>query len=265
MTPARPRLPVRGPNLIGFGTLFAREVRRYLKEAPETVLAHAFTTLVYLAIFVLALGPDRSTPEGRAVVEFLLPGLVMFNALFRACETTAFSMTFQKIERTIGDVVSAPLSPAEITGAFVLAGTVSGLLTGAVVMAAVMVVNPLPAHDPLLALGFAAAGSLMLALFGMLVGQWAEKWDHLAGAFVFVLMPFAFLSGVFAPVATLPGPVAFAMGWNPLHHAIDGFRGAMVGDPVHPPALSAAVLAGTIAILWALSLRLVARGWRLKG
>ncbi len=265
MTPARPRLPVRGPNLIGFGTLFAREVRRYLKEAPETVLAHAFTTLVYLTIFVLALGPDRATPEGRAVVEFLLPGLVMFNALYRACETSAFSMAFQKIERTIGDVISAPLGPAEITGAFVLAGMISGLITGAVVATAVMIVNPVPAHDPLLAFAFAAGGTLMLAQFGLIVGQWAEKWDHFAGAFVFVLLPFAFLSGVFAPVATLPAPIAFAMGWNPMHHAIDGFRGAMIGDPVHPPALSAAVLAGTIAVLWTVSVRLVARGWRLKG
>lgn len=265
MTPARPRLPARGPNWIGFGTLFAREVRRYLKEAPETILAHAFTTLVYLTIFVLALGPDRTTPEGRAVVEFLLPGLVMFNALYRACETTAFSMAFQKIERTIGDVISAPLGPAEIAGAFVLAGTASGLLTGGVVIAAVMVVNPLPVHDPLSALAFATAGSLMLALFGLIIGQWTEKWDHLAGAFVFVLMPFAFLSGVFAPVEALPGPVALAMGWNPMHLAIDGFRGALVGAPSRPPLLAGAILAATVAVLWAIVLRLVARGWRLKG
>jgi ABC-2 type transport system permease protein len=199
------------------------------------------------------------------VVDFLLPGLVMFNALFRACETSAFSVTFQKIERTIGDVISAPLSPAEIAGAFVLAGMVSGLLTGGAVVAAVMVVHPVPAHDPLLALGFAAGGTLMMALFGLLIGQWAEKWDHLAGAFVFVLMPFGFLSGVFAPVETLPGPVAVAMSWNPMHHAIDGFRGALLGDATHSPAVSATVLAVTVAILWTVSVRLVASGWRIKG
>jgi len=264
MTPARPFKPVRAPNLIGFSTLLGREVRRYLKEAPETVLAHAFTTLVYLAIFVLALGPDRSTVEGRAVIAFLLPGLVMFNALYRACETTAFSMTFQKIERTIGDVISAPLGPAEIAGAFALAGMLSGLLTGGVVIAAVMIVWPIPLANPLLALLFAAGGTLMLALFGLIVGQWAEKWDHLAGAFVFVLMPFAFLSGVFAPIDALPRPLAIAMGWNPMHHAIDGFRGALLGGGAYPPAVSGLVIAATCVALWIVAHRLMARGWRLK-
>ena len=49
---------------LGAWTLFLRELRRYFKEALETVLAPAFQALVYFVVLVFALGPDRGTVEG---------------------------------------------------------------------------------------------------------------------------------------------------------------------------------------------------------
>lgn len=254
-----------GPNLVGAGWLFWRELRRYAKDAPETMAAPAFSMLVYLAIFALALGPDRRTPEGAALLDFLIPGLVMFTVMFRAAETTGFSILFQKIERTLSDVLGAPLSPGEVVGAFALAGLVSGLLTGAVAAAVLLLLWTLPPAAPLAALSFAAGGALMLSLFGMAVGIWAEKWDHLAAAYAFVLLPFGFLSGVFAPVDAMPAWAASAMRANPVYYAIDGFRGGVSGVWTEPPWLGAAVVWGTCAVLWACVDRMVRRGWRLKG
>lgn len=253
-----------GPNLAGAAALFRREIRRYLKEAPETVLAPAFSMLVYLAVFALALGPDRRSPEGAALLDFLIPGLVMFTVMFRAAETTGFSILFQKIERTWSDILGAPLSPGEITAAFALAGLVSGLATGAAVGAVLLALWTLAPAHPLAALSFAAGGALMMALFGMLVGLWAEKWDHFAAAYAFVLLPFGFLSGVFAPVDAMPGWAAAAMRANPVFYAIDGFRGGVTGAWTEPPWLAAAVVWGTAALLWVGVDRLVRTGWRLK-
>ncbi|HZH29086.1 MAG TPA: ABC transporter permease [Azospirillaceae bacterium] len=254
-----------GPNWTGVRALLRRELRRYRKEAAETLLAPAFSTVVYIAVFVLALGPDHRSDEGRSVLDFLVPGLVMFAALHRAAETTAFSILFQKIEHTLSDILSAPLSAGETCAAFVLAGLFSGLATGGVVLAAAQVLRPLPPADPVAALLFAAGGSLMLSLWGMLVGIWAERWDHMAAAFGFVLVPLAYLSGVFAPIDTLPPILQAAMRVNPLHYAIDGFRGAFLGAGTEPAWRCAAVVAGTSFGLWVLVDRLLRRGWRLKG
>ena len=43
-------------NWLGLWTLYAKEVRRFVKVATQTVLAPLVTTLLYLAIFVLAVG-----------------------------------------------------------------------------------------------------------------------------------------------------------------------------------------------------------------
>jgi ABC-2 type transport system permease protein len=109
----------------------------------------------------------------------------------------------------------------------------------------------------------------MMSLAGMLIGLFCEKWDHLAAAFVFVLTPLTFLSGVFAPVDKLPDAVAFAVRFNPIFHAIEGFRygflgsgpsGAVPADPL----VSLAVVAGTVVFLWACNGVLIHRGYKLK-
>ena len=63
-------------NWIGLSTLLRRELRRYLKEAWETVAAPAFSALVYFVVFAFALGPDRGSAEGERLLAFVLPGLV---------------------------------------------------------------------------------------------------------------------------------------------------------------------------------------------
>jgi hypothetical protein len=61
-------------NVIGLWTLYAKEVRRFLKVMTQTVLAPVVTTLVFLAIFTLALGADRPAVEGVAFIDFWHPG-----------------------------------------------------------------------------------------------------------------------------------------------------------------------------------------------
>src|SRR4051812_12105341 len=127
---------------LGAWTLFLRELKRYLKEALETVLAPAFQALVYFVILVFALGPDRGTAEGSALLSHAVPGLVLMAVLFRAAETTAFSLLFDRMEGVISDVLMAPLGAAEMTAAYAFAGALSGLVTGGVVLAGAMLAWP---------------------------------------------------------------------------------------------------------------------------
>jgi ABC-2 type transport system permease protein len=261
--PPRPRTIGR-IHWIGFATLFRRELRRYTKESLETVVAPAVQTVLYAVVFLAALGPARGTPESDALMRFLMPGLIVMPVLLRAAETTAFTLMFDRMEGIISDILMAPLGAAEMTAAYALAGALSGLATGAVVLAGAALVWPLAPARPLTVLGFAAAGALMLSLVGIIVGLWGRKWDHLAAAYGFCLLPLTMLSGIFAPVTSLPGPVERIVRINPLFYAIDGFRYGFLGESHAEPVLSAGVLAAVITALWALCAALLRRGWRLK-
>ena len=266
LPPAAPRA-IRGfgaCNWIGVRTLFLRELWRFLKEWLETVVAPGFSAILYLAVFAFALGPDRSSVQGQAVLSFILPGLVLFAVLERAAETTVFSLVYDKLEGIISDVLMPPLGASEMVAAYALSGAVAGLITGTPVLAAAVLVLDMPIGSPLLVLTFAAGGALMLSLTGILVGLWSDKWDHATAFFAFLLIPLTFLSGLFAPVELLPAPLSQIVQLNPIFYVIDGFRAGVLDIHSAPVGLSLAVVAATNVVLWVTCDRLVARGWKLK-
>ena len=248
----------------GVGTLFARELRRYFSEWPETIVGSAFVSVLYIAVFTFALGPDRGSAAGAAVLRFIVPGLVLFAIVQRAAETTVFTIVFDKLEGIISDVLMPPLAPSELVAAYALAGAASGLITGVPVVAAALLLFDMPVASPALLLAFAVTGALMMSLTGILVGLWAEKWDHVSAFFAFLLIPLTFLSGVFAPVDGLPGPLPEIVRLNPIFFVIDGFRAAALGIRSAPVGLSLAVTTATVVALWLACDLLFRRGWKLK-
>ncbi len=62
-----------GVNWGGLNTLYIKEVRRFFKVQMQTVWAPAITTLLYLAIFSVALG--RSLGGARRLLFLFLAGL----------------------------------------------------------------------------------------------------------------------------------------------------------------------------------------------
>ena len=71
-------------NWLGFWTLYAREVRRFFKVATQTIAAPVVTTLLFLAVFVLALGGAGGASRslgGVSFAEFLTPGLIMMSII----------------------------------------------------------------------------------------------------------------------------------------------------------------------------------------
>ena len=235
-----------------------------LKEWPETLVVPAFSSILYLAVFAFALGPDRGSPEGEAVLRFILPGLVLFAIVARAAETTVYSLVYDKLEGSISDVLMPPLMAREMVAAYALAGAAAGLITGMPVLLVAIFLFDMPVASPVLLALFAAGGSLMLSLTGILVGLWSQKWDHTAAFFSFLLIPLTFLSGLFAPVERLPSPLSEIVQLNPIFYLMDGFRAGALGIQAAPMELSLALLCASILALWVLCDRLVERGWNLK-
>ncbi len=249
---------------MGVATLVRRELRRVLMEWLESIVAPAFSTLVYIAVFTFALGPDLDTPAGREALTFILPGLVVLTITERAAETPAFSLMFDKLEGSLSDVLMPPLSPGELTAGYLFSGTVAALSTGTIVLAVVALGFGLVPTNLLVLFCFAIGGGMLLTLVGILIALQSQKWDHVAAYFVFAIVPTTMLSGVFVPIEALPDPLAAAMWVNPVFYVIDGFRAGLIGVHSAPVAQSLAVVVGTIAMLWVVCGRLIAGGYRLK-
>ena len=251
-------------NWRGVWTLFRREIHRGLKLWTVSLAAPALRAAMMAGIFALVVASTLDVPIGFDFVAFLLPGLVAAAILERTFETTAFWLVYDKLEGVIGDIVRAPMTAAEIVLAYALSAASSGLLAGIAVWIALIPFGLGMPHQPLLAVFFAVAGSLMIGAFSQIAGLWAKKWDHVSAAQTFVFVPFVFLSGVFFPLDRLPRSGQLLIQSNPIFYVVDGLRFAVTGNGDTDPMIGAVVILGLTITLYAMAYRLFAGGYRIK-
>jgi ABC-2 type transport system permease protein len=251
-------------NWLGFRTLLAKEIRRFLKVHFQTVTAPVVTTLLFLAVFALALGRVAADVKGVPFTEFLAPGLIMMAMVQNSFANTSSSLIIAKVQGNIVDLLMPPLSPFEQTAALALGGVARGVLVGVVVTAAMSLFVPIRFHAPGLILFHAVMGSLMLSLLGMVGGIWADKFDHMAAVTNFVVTPLSFLSGTFYTIDRLPEGFHMVALMNPFFYMIDGFRYGFIGHSDGSVPVGLAVVGAVDAALLLLTWRMLARGYKLK-
>jgi ABC-2 type transport system permease protein len=251
-------------NLVGLWTLYKKEVWRFFKVMTQTVVAPAITTLVFLAIFALAMHRTDTRVGGLPFLHFLAPGLIMMAIVQNAFANTSSSLVIAKIQGNIVDYLMPPLGPGELLLGMAAGGVTRGLFVGAAVYASTLPFVALPPLHPFLILYYVLASSLMLSLLGILGGLWSEKFDQVAAVTNFVITPLSFLSGTFYSVEALPGQLRWVAHLNPFFYMIDGVRYAFTGHADGSTALGVAVLAAVNLALWVWAYRLVRRGYRLK-
>jgi len=251
-------------NTRGFYTLFWKELLRFYKVMLQTVIAPVITTLLYLLVFSHALGRHVVVYGQIEYTAFLIPGLVMMTIIQNAFANTSSSLIQSKVAGNIVFMLLAPLSYLEFYLAFVCAAMVRGLTVGLGVYLCALPFVSLPLHSVAAVIIFAIVGSALLATLGMIAGIWAEKFDQLAGFQNFVVMPLIFLSGVFYSIHSLPEIWQVASRFNPFFYMIDGFRYGFFGVSDIDPRISIAAVAIFLAILTALTIGLLRRGYRLR-
>jgi ABC-2 type transport system permease protein len=254
-----------GPvNWLGLWTLYVKEVQRFLKVITQTVLAPMVTTLLFFAVFALALGGAVRHIAGLPFVDFLAPGLIMMATTQNAFANTSSSIMISKVQGNIVDVLMPPISPGELLVAYAMAGVTRGLMVALAVAIAIFPFAPIHLHDGFAALYFAFAGALILSLIGIVAGLWSQKFDHMAAVTNFVVTPLAFLSGTFYSVQALPPFWYAAAHANPFFFMIDGFRYGLTGHTDGDVLLGGMVLGVVAAALWAACYDLLRRGYRLR-
>jgi ABC-2 type transport system permease protein len=251
-------------NWLGLWTLYLREVRRFAKVYTQTLLAPIVTTLLFLAIFTLALGRSVDMVGDVTYVEFLAPGLIMMAIMQNAFANTSSSLVISKVQGNIVDSLMPPLTAHELTFGFAMGGATRGVAVGLTVGLAMIPFVTLHLHHPFFVIYHAVMASLFLSLLGIAGGIWSEKFDHIAAVTNFVVTPLSFLSGTFYTVERLPQAAQMLAHINPFFYMIDGFRYGFIGHADIVPWVGILVMAVVNLLLWLLCYWMFARGYKLK-
>ena len=210
-------------------TLYSKEVKRFIKVASQTIIGPAISSLLFLAVFSLALGRSIEFIEGITFSKFIAPGLIMMTILQNSFSNSASSIGQAKFQGNIIDILMAPLNNFELALGYVAGSVTRGIICGIVTYICIIFFVPLKIYSYFALLYFMLMGSLMMACLGTMVGIWADKWDQQQGIDNFIVLPLTFLSGTFYSINLLPDFWRNLSSFNPFFYNIDGFRYAFIG------------------------------------
>jgi ABC-2 type transport system permease protein len=244
--------------------LSARECLRVSKLWTQTMLAPVVSSILFILVFGLSLGTRIREVSGFDYEVFIVPGLIAM-AMAQAAYSNNSSSIFQaRSDRYIDDVLAAPMHPWQMHVGLAIGGAFRALLIGVALLALAIPLTGVPVEHP-----FALAGAvvLLLALFaglGVVVGIYAQTFDHHTFVNNIVILPLTFLGGVFYSIDVLASPWEEVSHANPLFYLVNAVRYGFLGTSDVGVGLSFAVTAAIAAAILAWSQYLFSTGHRLK-
>ncbi len=260
--PPQPR-DYHGVNWEGLKTLYLREVLRFFKVGMQTLAAPVVTALLYMLVFVVAVGGGRQV-HGVSYGAFVAPGLIMMQILGNAFANSSSSLLQAKFNGLMGDFMTPPLTPGEHVIGFGAGAATRGIFVGAISMVAVLPFAHLSVAQPWAVLYFGLGAAMIMAFLGIMAGLWSEKFDHIAAVTNFVIMPMTFLSGTFYLVEKLPEPFRTFSHFNPIFYLIDGFRYGFIGRAEGSLGVGVALTGILVLVLGWICLWMFRTGYKIK-
>ena len=244
--------------------LCRRETLRVSKLWTQTVLAPVVSSILFILVFGLSLG-GRIRQVGDVDFEvFIVPGLITMGMVQAAYANNASSIFQARFDRYIHDVLSAPMRPWQMTLGFTVGGVFRALAIGSSLLVLSALLVDVPIDRPFALLAAVALGLVLFSALGVVVGIYAETWDHTTFIANIVILPLAFVGGVFYSVDVLPAPWHELSHFNPLFYLVNGVRYGFLGESDVSVWLSLGVTAALALPVYAWSQWLFTTGRRLK-
>lgn len=251
-------------NWIGLWTLTTREVGRFFSVYRQTVIPGLISSVLYILIFGFTLEQRISEIQGVSYTMFILPGLIMMNTLTNASSNTSSSMLQMKLLQQLPDLLTAPLSGLEIALAYIIGGTVRGMVNGILVLLVGVVLIDLPISNLPGTLMFIFLVSWAFSSMGLVMGQLAESWDQLAMIQNFFLTPLSFLGGIFYSIKMLPEWAQSLSFINPIYYMINGIRYTILERSDSPVSISFWMAVFLTLLFTSLAVLMMQSGKRIK-
>jgi ABC-2 type transport system permease protein len=251
-------------NWYGAYTLTLREVKRFLRVYNQTIITPVISSLIFLAVFVLAIGASRPDIDGIKFINFMGYGLIAMSIIQNAFANSSSSFIMSKILGYISDILTPPLGSVEIILAFTIGAVLRGLLVGVAVTIALAPFIDYTLVHPLLLIFYLLASCTLLGKLGILSGLIANSFDQHAAITSYLITPLSFLSGTFYSVKALPQIFQQINLFNPFFYIIDGFRYCITGKSDGNIMVGVIFLIISNMLLYFILEKAIKSGWRIK-
>lgn len=251
-------------QFVAFRTILRKEVRRFVRIWPQTLLPSAITMSLYFVIFGSLIGSRIGDMGGFTYMEFVVPGLIMMAIVTNSYSNVVSSFFGSKFNHSVEELLVSPTPNYVILMGYVVGGVTRGLLVAMIVTAVSLFFTRLHIHS----IGVVVLGvfltSVLFALAGFINAVFANSFDDISIIPTFVLTPLIYLGGVFYSLDLLPDFWAGVSKLNPLVYVVNAFRYGVLGVADVSVGFAFAMLGGFTLLAFSYSMYLLNSGTRLR-
>ena len=251
-------------NLPAIRAIYKYEMARTGRTLLQSIVSPVISTSLYFIVFGASLGSRISEIGGVSYGAFIVPGLIMLSLLTQSISNASFGIYFPKFIGTIYELLSAPVSSAEIVVSYVGAAATKSIIIGLIILATATLFVPVRIDHPLWMVVFLLLTAITFSLFGFVIGIWADNFEKLQLVPLLIVTPLTFLGGSFYSIHMLPPIWQKITLFNPVVYLISGFRWSFYGVADVSVAVSLAMTVVFLAVCLAIVWVIFRTGYRLK-
>ncbi|MFW5451658.1 MAG: ABC transporter permease [Methylophagaceae bacterium] len=245
---------------VAFQTLLTREIRRFIRIWPQTLLPPAITMTLYFIIFGNLIGSRIGQMGGFSYMEYIAPGIIMMSVINNAYSNVASSFFSAKFQNHIEELLVAPVPNYLILAGYVTGGMARGLCVGLIVTIVSLFFTAIEIQHLWITISMIILSSMMFALGGFINAIYANSFDEISIIPTFILTPLTYLGGVFYSISLLPEFWQNVSLLNPILYMVNAFRFGMLGVSDIPVAIAFGIILVCIAGLTSFALYLLNKG-----
>lgn len=251
-------------QFMAFATILVKEVRRFFRIWPQTLVPPAITVALYYLIFGSLIGSRIGPMGGFDYMQFVVPGLIMMAVITNSYANVVSSFFGAKFQHSIEELLVSPTPEWIILLGYTMGGVARGVCVGVIVTLLSLAFTSLEVVHPWLTMLVVLATSVLFSMAGLVNAVYANSFDDISIVPTFVLTPLTYLGGVFYSIELLPPFWRALSQANPILHMVNAFRHGVLGVSDVDLGFALAMIALFIVALWCFSLHLLKSGKRLR-
>ncbi len=249
---------------IAFYTILTKEIYRFIRIWPQTLLPPLITTILYFLIFGKVIGDRVGAMDGVTYAQFIAPGLIMMTVISNSYSNVVSSFFSAKYSHHIEEMLVAPVPNIVIIAGYVMGGVARGLAVGGIVTIVALFFIDMPIDNIFLMILIFLLTSLVFSLAGLINAIFARSFDDISIIPTFILTPLTYLGGVFYSVSLLPSFWQNLSYFNPVLYMVSAFRYSILGVSDINIWTAIALLIGFFVVLFGVAYYLLNKGIGLK-
>uniref|UniRef100_A0A3B0M1M9 Transport permease protein n=1 Tax=Arsenophonus endosymbiont of Trialeurodes vaporariorum TaxID=235567 RepID=A0A3B0M1M9_9GAMM len=249
---------------VAMKTIWIKEITRFARIWVQTLLPPVITMSLYFIIFGSLIGSRIGNMDGVNYMQFIVPGLIMMSVITNAYANVCSSFFGAKFQKSIEELLVAPVPTHIVIIGFVGGGVARGVLVGLLVTLVSLFFIPLHIYSLWVVIITVLMTVILFSLAGLVNAIFAKTFDDISIIPTFVLTPLTYLGGVFYSLSLLPEFWQMVSKLNPIVYMISGLRYGFLGISDVELSITLSVLVIFIVILYAITWYLFEKGRGLR-